>query len=198
MKGHLVIMARRPQRGRGKRRLARQAGDLAAWRFQRAQLGRLARGLTGDPRWVSWLAVTPDAALATPEVFPRGDYLLTAQGDGDLGQRMARLLLTLPRGPVVIVGSDVPGIARSDVAAAFKALGRDDWVLGPSPDGGFWLIGARRRPKTVLPFAGVRWSSEHALADTLAGIARLGGRAALLRELRDVDGPDDLRVVTGR
>ena len=195
MKGHLVIMARQPKRGQGKRRLAKGAGELAAWRFQRAQLRRLVRDLTGDPRWTSWLAVTPDRALAAPEAFPRGDYLMTAQGPGGLrggglGQRMGRLLLTLPRGPVVIVGADIPGIARADVAAAFRALGSKDWVFGPAPDGGYWLIGARRRPRVELPFAGVRWSSEHALADTLAN---LEGRAvALLRPLTDVDEAADL------
>ena len=188
-------MARQPRRGQGKRRLARGAGELAAWRFQRHQLNRLVRNLTGDPRWTSWLAVTPDSALFAPESFPRGDYLMTAQGPGgleggDLGQRMGRLLLTLPRGPAVIIGSDVPGITRPDIAAAFRALGSKDWVVGPAPDGGYWLIGAKRRPRIELPFAGVRWSSEHALADTLANLE--GRTVAQLRALADVDDAADL------
>ena len=190
MKGHLVIMARQPKRGHGKRRLARTAGDLAAWRFQRLQLQRLVRALGGDPRWTSWLAVTPDRALWQPEVFPPGRYLLTAQGQGDLGQRMGRLLLTLPRGPVVIIGSDVPGIMPADIAAAFAALGDKDWVFGPAPDGGFWVIGARRRPRIVLPFQDVRWSSEHALDATLKNLK--GAGVSLLRSLADVDEAKDL------
>ncbi|MGH6660397.1 MAG: DUF2064 domain-containing protein, partial [Rhodospirillales bacterium] len=65
------------------------------------------------------------------------------------------------------------------------ALGRADAVFGPAADGGYWLVGLRRRPRRLRLFEGVRWSSEHALADTLAN---LGGRPhVLLETLEDVD-----------
>ena len=73
------------------------------------------------------------------------------------------------------------------VARALRALGAHDWVLGPAADGGYWLVGARRRP--VVPrslFAHVRWSSEHALADTLANLPA-ACRVAMLEERSDID-----------
>jgi glycosyltransferase A (GT-A) superfamily protein (DUF2064 family) len=103
---------------------------------------------------------------------------------------MGRVLKALPPGPVVIVGSDIPDIGKHHIAAAFRALGDHDWVFGPADDGGYWLVGARRRPRLTLPFAGVRWSSATALADSLAGLK--GQRVAFLECLRDIDHGRDL------
>ena len=185
-KGHLVIMSRAPRLGAGKRRLARDLGVLAAWRFQRRMLRQVLRRLGRDPRWVTWLAVTPDRAVQDT----RGGVRILPQGPGSLGARMARLLRDRPPGPVVVVGSDIPDLDAGHVAQAFEALGRHDWVFGPAADGGYWLVGARRRRAPWRTFEGVRWSSPHTLADSLANLA--GARVALLEELHDVDTGEDL------
>lgn len=183
----LIIMVKAPRAGLVKTRLAAGIGVAAATGFYRAQLARTLRRTGRDARWRTLLAVTPDTAVWSP-AWPRCDGLV-AQGPGDLGARMGRLFERLPAGPVVIIGSDVPDIGVSDIADAFKALGGHDAVLGPSPDGGYWLVGLRRVPKVLRPFAGVRWSSPHALADTLANLS--GARVALLRELADIDTAED-------
>lgn len=178
----LILFARAPRLGTVKRRLAREAGDVAALRFHRTQVARLIRRLGHDRRWRLVLAATPDGARWQAGVP------LHRQGRGDLGQRMGRALGRHRR--AVLVGSDIPALGAADIAAAFRALGRADAVFGPSEDGGYWLVGfGPRRPEH--PFARVRWSSEHALADTLANIPR--HRVALLRRLRDVDTASDLR-----
>ena len=193
-KGHLVIMVRAPRLGAVKRRLARDIGAVAAWRFYRAVAGAALRRLAGDPRWTTWLAVTPDraahwAARSGNGLWPTRARLVP-QGAGGLGPRMARLLRDRPPGPVVVVGSDIPELDARHVAQAFRALGRHDWVFGPASDGGYWLVGARRRRRPYRPFDGVRWSSEHALADTLARLA--GARVAYVERLDDVDRGADL------
>lgn len=181
-----MLFARRPSYGVGKRRLAADVGDLEALRFARASLGRLRRTLGSDPRWTLWLAISPDR----PTGWVAGARVI-AQGSGDLGQRLSRVLRALPPGPAVILGADAPTVTRQDVAEAFCALGSHDAVFGPARDGGYWLIGLRRRPRHHLPFAGVRWSTEHALADT---ISAMNGRAvALLRTLEDIDDGPSLR-----
>jgi len=189
---HLVIMARAPRLGAGKRRLARDVGALAAWRFQRRMLRQVLRRLGGDPRWTTWLAVTPDRAVGKPAHWARRTRVIP-QGAGGLGARMERLLRAGPPGapgPVVVVGSDIPDLDASHVAQAFRALGRHDWVFGPAADGGYWLVGARRRRAPWRTFETVRWSSRHALADSLANLK--GARVALLEELHDVDTGEDL------
>jgi hypothetical protein len=88
---------------------------------------------------------------------------------------------------VVVVGSDIPEVTPQHIARAFAALGAHDLVFGPATDGGYWLVGARRRP--ALPaglFDRVRWSTPHALADTLAGLPA-GLRVATVDTLDDVD-----------
>lgn len=177
---HLVLMARRPVLGQGKRRLAAEIGDLAAHRFQCVALGRLLQRLGGEAGWRLWLAITPDEPL----VFP-GVAHVVPQGEGDLGARMTRLARQLPLGPLVIIGSDIPEIDRDDISAAFEALERADAVLGPALDGGYWLIGFTQVQRRHLPFSGVRWSTPQARADTLANLA--GRRVEMLRELEDVD-----------
>jgi len=193
---HLVIFVRRPQIGVGKRRLARGAGDLTAWRFQRVMLARLLRRLAPDPRWTTWLAVTPDTAARAPRWLPaagRASVTAFPQGPGDLGRRMARPMAALPPGPVVVVGSDVPGIGSDRVAAAFRALKACDAVLGPADDGGYWLVGLAPRARKRPPFDRVRWSGPHALADTCANLHRDGWSWCTLAPLSDVDTVDDLR-----
>ena len=105
-------------------------------------------------------------------------------------------MAALPPGPVVIVGADIPDLTAAHVAAAFRRLGDHDWVIGPAEDGGYWLIGARRRPHLRLPFEGVRWGGAHALADTLAGLGQ--ARVAELEVLRDVDRGADLARIAAR
>ena len=85
---HLVIFVRAPRLGTGKRRLARDLGAVAAWRFQRQMLARLRRRLAGDPRWTTWLAVTPDRAAFERGLWPAGLRVMP-QGSGDLGTRMS-------------------------------------------------------------------------------------------------------------
>lgn len=189
---HLVVFARAPRLGRVKRRLARDLGALAALRFHDLNTRVLLRRLAGDRRWTTWLAVTPDPDARRTAALWRHRGPLLAQGAGDLGARLGRVLRRLPPGPVVIVGSDIPGIDPPRIAAAFRALGWSDFVLGPAADGGYWLIGARRRPALRLSFVGVRWGGPQALADTRA---RLAGRLVLLEELQDVDTAADLARV---
>jgi rSAM/selenodomain-associated transferase 1 len=186
MRDTVFVFARAPRLGAVKRRLARDIGDLAALRFYRTTLTRTLRELARDRRFRTVIAATPDRA--TRLAWPMRLHAL-AQGHGDLGVRMHRSASRYRRGRVAIVGSDIPDLQADDVARAFFLLGRADACFGPAHDGGYWLVAlGSRRP--VRPFAGVRWSTQWALEDTLANFA--GRRVAFVRELRDVDTGDDL------
>jgi uncharacterized protein len=182
---HLVVFAKAPVLGRVKRRLAAEIGSLAALRFHRGNAARLLNRLARDRPWQCWLALTPDRYAGGPR-FWRVPCRRIAQGGGDLGRRMAGALTGLPPGPVVIVGSDIPGIAPDHIAAAFRTLGGCDLVFGPAEDGGYWLIGAKVGTLPHGLFAGVRWSTPHALADTLRNVPRRL-RVGFAATLADVD-----------
>ncbi len=185
MRDTVIVFARAPRLGAVKRRLARDIGDRAALHFHRSTLARLARALAADRRFRTLLAVTPDRlGFRLPARLPR-----IGQGRGDLGRRMHRACTRFPRGRVAIIGSDIPDAGPSDLVAVFRALGRAEAAFGPAEDGGYWLVAlSPRRP--ARPFSRVRWSSEHALADTLANFR--GRRIAFLRRLDDVDTAADL------
>jgi len=193
MQRHLVLFVRAPRLGEGKRRLAREIGDVAAVRFERLMIALLLRRLAVDRRWRLRIAVTPDRARHQARYWQRHRCLEAGgQGRGDLGVRMRRALRACPPGPVVLVGSDIPRLAARHAAAAFRLLGEHDLVFGPAGDGGFWLVGARRRPRFPPLFERVRWSSPDALADTLAGLPR-GVSVGFVEPLEDVDDGDAYR-----
>lgn len=186
---HLVIFAKAPRMGCVKTRLARDIGTVAAWGFFRHALAGLLRRLSDDPRWNTVIAVAPDTAVGAP-VWP-AHIDQAAQGEGDLGDRMQRAFDLMPLGPVVIVGADIPGITNKHIADAFGSLGNHDAVFGQADDGGYWLVGLRRTPKTPKIFNNVRWSGPHALSDTMANLP--GARIALLEPLIDVDDGEDFK-----
>jgi rSAM/selenodomain-associated transferase 1 len=184
----LVVMVKVPVAGRVKTRLAHQVGIARATSFSRHTAAAVLARLGASRVWETVLAVTPDTQLWDPR-WP-SHLMRIAQGGGDLGQRMQRIMRRQPPGPVVIIGTDIPAIRPGYIAAAFAALGRCDAVLGPARDGGYWLVGLKRTPRVMSVFGNVRWSSPHALEDTLTNLA--GYRVARAVTLGDVDDAHEL------
>ena len=115
------------------------------------------------------------------------------QAPGDLGRRMRRAMADAFGAGcrrVVIIGTDCPSLSAEHVGEAFDALREHDLVLGPSSDGGYWLIGLRA-PAEV--FEGVAWGTPQVLEATLALARREGLSVRLLAELADVDRAEDLQ-----
>lgn len=192
-------MAKLARMGQVKTRLARQVGPVWATGFYRSNLAAVVGRLAPDRRWQTVLAVSPDTSIAGPG-WPASAQLVrrSPQGRGDLGQRMQgqleRRFETGMRGPVVIIGTDIPSIRPAHIAAAFRALGNKPCVFGPAPDGGFWLVGQRRVPKVQQLFDNVRWST----ADTLTDCQRhtTATDVALVAVLPDVDSGEELAAVS--
>ncbi len=178
-------MLKAPVAGQVKTRLGRDIGmTAAAWWF-RHQSTALIRRLQ-SPRWETWLAVAPDTAKHSrfwPAHLPR-----MAQGQGDLGARMARVLRA-SKGPVVLIGGDIPAVQQEHIAAAFGQLGRHDLVFGPATDGGFWLVG-KHGPVPRGLFANVGWSCPSTLKEARESAGPL--RVGLVAKLSDVDTVADL------
>jgi hypothetical protein len=178
MRDTVIVFARAPRLGTVKRRLARDIGDRAALRFHVATLTALLRDLTACRRFDTVLAVTPGKSRIHLPVRVRH----VDQGHGDLGRRMTQALGRYRR--VALMGCDIPQANATDIRTAFRRLGTADAVFGPATDGGYWLIAlGPRRPADL--FGTARWSTEHALADTLEQFRR--HRVSFIRRLSDVD-----------
>lgn len=179
----LVVMVKRPVAGQVKTRLARDIGVAQATSFYRHATSSVISRLARDSRWQTLVAITPDTAMGSSCLFHSVPCI--AQGGGDLGARMGRIMERLPPGPVVIVGSDCLALSNTQIDRAYKVLGNHDAVVGPADDGGYWLIGLKRRLRCPNVFAHVRWSTPETYADTLHHMAKL--RVGILETLRDVD-----------
>jgi uncharacterized protein len=184
----VIVFARAPRLGTVKRRLARDIGDRAALRFHISTLTALLRNLKAYRRFNTVLAVTPDrASIRLPVRVQR-----IGQGHGDLGDRMTASLHRYQRGRVALMGCDIPQAHAADLRDAFKRLGTADAVFGPAADGGYWLIALGvRRPADL--FGKSRWSTRHALADTLKQFRH--HRVSFVRTLQDVDTLADWRMI---
>ncbi|MBK6404775.1 MAG: DUF2064 domain-containing protein [Holophagales bacterium] len=147
------------------------------------------------PWGVPVLATTDPDAPEWRELGVRGAW---AQGDGDLGDRLSRMLQrALARAPAALaVGTDSPGLPGTLLDDARRALGTKDAVLGPSDDGGFYLLGLRRAPDGLLE--GLPWSSEETFERTKERLLERGLSVHVLPPWFDVDRPEDLEPLRRR
>ncbi len=192
-RGAVVVLAKFPQPGRVKTRLAAMVGAEAACALYDAFVRDLAGRLRGAGVPV-WWAFTPPASpfaslVRSPRCFP--------QARGDLGARMHHAVRTVTArvaGPVVVLGADAPHVDLGEVRRALGALRLGaDVVLGPARDGGYYLIGLRAPCRAV--FADVPWSTRRVAAATRARCRARGLRCLEVATDFDVDGPDDLRTL---
>lgn len=186
----VCVFAKPPRAGLVKTRLAADLGPEGA--------ARLARAFFDD----TWAAVGAldwaDAVLATtdvqaPEWTDPPGMALWPQGDGHLGDRMERVLSRALDTHVaaIAIGTDSPGLPPDTLNDARRALAHHDAVIGPSEDGGFYLIGLRRCPEGL--FLGVPWSADDTCARTLQRLGALNLSVAVLPSWFDVDRPGDLQ-----
>jgi len=122
-----------------------------------------------------------------------GVQLLQQRGT-DLGERMEGTMQELFHrrySSVVITGCDIPTLPAGEISRAFKVLDTQDCVLGPCPDGGYYLIGLRR-PYPAL-FAGIPWGTSEVFGLTKDKAATLNLTLGLTTPWSDIDTPDDLR-----
>lgn len=187
----LHLLARAPVAGQVKTRLIPALGAQGACDVQQMLLMRaLQLPATGFSERFLWLDGLPTAQLqASAEAL---GWALVEQPAGDLGERM-RLIATLGLAEsdgVVLIGNDCPAIDSCYLQAACAALDDHSVVIGPAEDGGYVLLGLRK--KEVNLFADMPWGTDQVLALTLQRLSQQGCKPALLPTLWDVDRPEDL------
>jgi len=193
-RGVIAVMAKAPRPGQVKTRLTPPLSRAGAARLARCfLLDTLAR--------VAEVERAHGAVLYAPRrsrpVFRRmaAGFVLVPQRSGNLGRRLAmafRDLLHLNLGPVVVIGSDVPSLPTLVLERAMSTLqnSRIDGVIGPSEDGGYYLIGLRK-PSPAL-FSGIAWSTPKVFAQTMTRARAQRLRITTLPRCWDVDTPADL------
>lgn len=193
----LIIFVKAPRPGEVKTRIAESIGAQAACDAYLA----LVEVLIGNLRTLSNVQVryTPDDALLEIPQWIQPTWTTAPQGAGDLGRRLSSAFddaFSSGAERVVIIGSDCPDIAQTDIESAWAALENHDVVLGPAEDGGYWLIGLRA-PQPAL-FNEIAWSSDTVFQTTVARAATNDLSVHVLRKLSDIDTIEDLRRLQTR
>jgi hypothetical protein len=185
----VVVFAKAPVPGRVKTRLAAVLGAAGAAELHRRLVRRTLRTAVDAGVGPVELCGAPDARHGFfADCAAEFGVALAAQGDGDLGARMARVFDRAA--PAVLIGADAPSIRAGDIRAAAQALDRHDVVVTPAEDGGYVLIGLRAARPAL--FAGIEWGAPDVLRRTRDRIAAEGCAALELAMRWDVDRPADL------
>ncbi|HET9316447.1 MAG TPA: TIGR04282 family arsenosugar biosynthesis glycosyltransferase [Vicinamibacteria bacterium] len=191
----LIVFVKRPRAGEVKTRLASEVGPEEAAVLYRSMAEHVLQATApsggGYDRVVEYAPA--DAGDEVRRWLPAERCV--PQVAGELGERMAHALARAFSEGVfraVLVGTDVPALAREHVAQAFAALREADLVLGPAWDGGYYLVGLGA-PRPAL-FEGIAWSTPTVREQTIGRARELGLRHRLLAELRDVDTLADVRA----
>lgn len=153
------------------------AGDLHHW-------GRFDVRITGQ----HWMLRVVGHMMNLPDV----NHLID-QGEGDLGERMARAAerVIAAGEAVLLMGTDCPQLDEARLQEAAQALQCSEATLIPAFDGGYVLLGLTRFDSSV--FTGIAWSTDSVLNDTLNRLKQLGWGVKVLPTLHDVDEPSDLQ-----
>ncbi len=196
----LLLFMRYPEPGSVKTRLAARIGaDKAAELYRNFILDILATLVRcGLPIRICFSPVEKEAALLA---WLGSGYSLRPQRGADLGIRMRVAFEEafdegFPRG--ILLGSDIPDLPLSVLKEADDALRRQDAVLGPACDGGYYLIGLRKDSFPQDVFDGIPWGTTVVLRVTMARLEAYGCRIHLLPAWRDVDTAKDLATLGKR
>lgn len=196
MKRTLIIFAKEPQRGKVKTRmlsylshnkclglykaLLRDSIDIA----KKVKVGKKVLAYhagKGDPSYLSRI---------------RRDFILYRQKGRNLGEKMHNAFLyeeSKAGAKTIIIGSDSPTLPPSYIELAFRMLDKKDVVLGPSSDGGYYLVGLKR-PCSAL-FKGIKWSTDTVFSETAKRARRLHRSIGMLKIVYDIDSPGDLALL---
>jgi len=201
-KERLIIFTRYPETGTTKTRLIPLLGAEGAANLQRKMTEHTLSRMMGLP--VSndlTIEIRYDGGnehLMRQWLGSEFEYAL--QGDGNLGERMQRAFEDAFKSKataVVVIGTDIPDLTAVDMTSAFAVLKQKKMVLGPAKDGGYYLIGLQKNavsPAVGDLFTGITWGEHDVLKKTLNISSHLGLNYSLLKEMDDVDRPEDIFI----
>ena len=189
MKKNIYVMTKAPFRGIIKNRLSSEIGYVKSHRLTCNNIEKIERlFLRREKEYsVNWY-LTPYYQFRSYSFSFSKKCVL--QNKGDLGRKIWNIL-AIQNNSFIIVGTDIPKINLIAISLSFKLLKTNNVVIGPTYDGGFWLIGFSNKRKIVYPFNKVRWSSQNTLKDLIKNLKKNNISYSFTKKLRDIDNKDD-------
>ncbi|MGA1869905.1 MAG: TIGR04282 family arsenosugar biosynthesis glycosyltransferase [bacterium] len=191
----LIVFMRYPEKGRVKTRLARYLGNdftLDLYKHFLVDIFTMCRMIDAE----IMIAYSRSEKRNHEILFFNEHYMYFPQKGNNIGQRMFHALReAAERGyrKCILIGSDTPDLPAALINNAYKVLDTSDIVLGPSTDGGYYLIGVRSQSIDVRIFDKVKWGTPSVLKETIEHIKRTGMIFSLLEKWDDIDDLDSLK-----
>ncbi len=183
----IIIFIKNPVAGNAKTRLAKDVGDEKALEIYKSLLAytRTVSLLVNAKRYLYYSGEILD------DEWEQTYFNKRLQSDGNLGERMSNAFkdVLANHEKVLIIGSDCPQLDLMIISSAYKQLDVHDYVIGPSKDGGYYLLGMKDLNTDV--FNEIKWSTATVCSQTIERIEAADKTFDLLPELSDVDYKED-------
>ena len=192
MKKAIIIFVRNPELGKVKTRLANEVGDEQALQVYKELLQHTHK-ITSDLDCAKFVYYAD--SIAENDLWESSLFGKKVQEGESLGDRMMLAFFELFQqgySKIVIIGSDCPELTGFIIEDAFDKLDSSDVVIGPSSDGGYYLLGLAQLVPEL--FKNKQWSTNTVLADTIQDTVSLRKSCSFLTELSDIDTAEDLHL----
>jgi len=192
----LLFFIKNPEKGKVKTRLASAIGDKTAVKLYKRFLLEMVFTLNRGT-FLFYLCYSPENSLSELKHWLGDHYLYMSQGGENLGEKMKNGFVeafSMSFKRVVLIGSDIPDLPLEFIEEAFTSLREKDVVIGPSFDGGYYLIGFKDKTFSPRVFDGIHWSTGSVFEETLNILKQEGLTVHTLQPLRDIDTVEDLRI----
>lgn len=184
----IITFVRKPELGKVKTRIAAAVGDYEALRIYRELLRHTRRILdqVEATRYIYYTQIPPDA-----DRWSSAKYNSRTQVEGDLGSKLQAAFAECLdiHDEVLVIGSDCATLTPQQIEDAFNALSISDVAIGPTLDGGYYLLGLKRSTPSL--FENIHWSTDTVLEETIAKVTALNQTYTLLERLSDIDYIED-------
>ena len=195
----MLLFVRAPQKGLVKTRLAARLGADRTLALYRCFVEDIITLISGS--YPTSVFYTPENQKAKVQVWLGPYARYHPQRGADLGQRMQAAFIQTFYEPVkhaVLIGSDFPDLDIEIIHEAFRALQKNDVVIGPATDGGYYLIGFQKDTLNGNIFKGIDWGTNQVFRQTLTQIEHANLTYHTLPTWQDIDTYEDLMVFYNR
>jgi len=193
MKNNILLFVKYPNKGEVKTRLAKSIGDSKAVSLYKYFLDEILLTLRGVSAAI-WICYYPEKSAADMVGWLGDNYYYVPQIGQDLGERLQHCFkMSIEKGfqKTIVLASDIPEISEEIINNAFNSLDDNDVVIGPSYDGGYYLLGFREQSYVTGIFDDIVWSTNRVFKETLIKMESYNLKYSVLKKVADIDTIDD-------
>jgi rSAM/selenodomain-associated transferase 1 len=200
IKDCIVLFVKAPQKGQVKTRLSQVIGEKVTLDLYKAFVADIIETLQREPQYSTRIAFYPQEARGKVVRWLGKQHTFLPQRGSGLGERMANTFeQVFSEGfkKALVIGSDIPDLPRSIITNALESLSTRDAVIGPSFDGGYYLIGFRHDTFFPAVFESIEWGTDAVLFQTLKRFEKTH-IVQILPLWRDIDNLLDIKGLLER